>query len=196
MKLILFLFRLLIFLWAIFCFHSCSKSVAKNPNNPANVTSTAAPDQKFLLEIRITESFDSFVYSDSVSMIVLVNKDNQVIVSEIKNFAPKTNTPSYTLGSCTANWIQDTIGEINVISVQGTIDGKYGDTSRNLFLNSTDSGATSPGFNKVCVGSAPETDPAIPMSGLATFSFFTILPGHKIYEEDIGDEFDRLTLLK
>jgi len=196
MKSILFFLRSFIYLCVIVCFDGCSKSVTDSLANPGNQPPNGAQDQKFLLEIRITESFSSFVYSDSVSMDVLVNKDNQVIVSEIKNFAPITNTPTYTLGSCTASWIRDTIGEINIISVQGSIDGSYGDSSRNLFLNLSDSGAVSPGFNKVCVGSAPEIDPAIPITGLPGFTYFTLQPGQKVYETDTGDEFDRLTLLK
>jgi hypothetical protein len=184
------------FFFALFCLSACSKTGPDDPNNPASQTPASAKDQKYQLEIRITEFFGSFVYSDSVSMIVLVTKDNKVTVSDIRNFHPKTNTPTYSLGSCTATWIQDTIGEVNITGVQGTIDGLYGDSSRALFLNLTDSGAVSPGFIKVCGSSTPETDPAIPVTGIPGFSYFTLSPGQKIYEADTGDEYDRLTLLQ
>ncbi len=196
MKLILLLIRSFVFLYTIFCFDACSKTVPDDPNNFAIPTPVKAQDQKFLLEIRITESFSSFVYSDSVSMVVLVTKDNKIMVSDIRNFHPKTNTPTYTLGSCTATWIPDTIGEVNITGVQGTIDGMFGDSSRDLLLNLSDSAAVSPGFIKVCSGGAPENDPAIPITGIPGFSYFTLQPGQKQYETDTGDEYDRLTLLK
>lgn len=195
MKLITALHPSFIFLCAFICFSACSKTGLDDPNNAGIPTPVNAKDQKFLLEIRITESFSSFVYSDSVSMVVLVTRDNKVAVSDIRNFNPKTNTPTYSLGSCTATWILDTIGEINITDVQGTIDGMFGDSSRTLILNLSDSGAVSPGFTKVCLGGIPETDPPVPVSGIPGFSYFTLSPGQKIYEVDTGGEYDRLSLL-
>ena len=125
MKLKLLLHRFFFFLCSIICFNACSKTGTDILNNAVNPTPANAKDQQFLLEIRITESYSTFVYSDSVSMMVLVTRDNKVTVSDIRNFHPKTNMPSYTLGSCTATWILDTIGEINITGVQGTIDGVF-----------------------------------------------------------------------
>jgi hypothetical protein len=185
--------RLFIFAYSILCLVSCSKII---PDNPGTQTPANALDQKFLLEIRVTESFSTFLYADSVTMIVTVTKDNEVIVSGIKNFGPTTNTPTYTLGSCSATWIPDTLGEINITKAEGSIDGMYGDSSRNLFLSFSDSAAISPGFIKICSGGTPETDPAIPITGIPGFSYFTLQPGQNLYETDSGDEFDRLTLIK
>lgn len=156
---------------------------------------TIIDGEQYLLEIKIRESFASFVYSDSVSMVVVINTDDQVIVSEFANFAPTTNMPTYTLGSCSATWIPDGIGETNVISAEGSIDGASGDSSRNLFLQLTHAGTTSPAFNKVCDG-VHGMDPAYPITGLPTIAYFTLIPGQSVYEQDTGDEFDRLTLLK
>jgi hypothetical protein len=156
---------------------------------------TIVDGEKYLLEIKIRETFGSFIYSDSASMVVVINNDDQVVVSDFTNFAPKTNTPTYTLSPCTATWVPDPLGEINVVSAQGTIDGSVGDSTRNLYLQLTHSGAVSPGFTKVCSGIAG-SDPSIPMTGLPTFEYFTLTSGHQIYEQDTGDEFDRLTKLQ
>ena len=156
---------------------------------------TIVDGEKYLLEMRIKESFGSFVYSDSVSMVVVINNDDQVIVSEFTNFKPKTNMQTFTLGSCQATWIPDGTGETNVISAEGSIDGVSGDPTRNLFIQLTHAGATSPGFNKVCEG-VSGMDPAYPIDGLPALAYFTLIAGQTVYETDTGDEFDRLTLIQ
>jgi hypothetical protein len=156
---------------------------------------TIVDGEKYLLEMKIRESFGSFVYSDSVSMVVVINNDDQVIVSEFTNFKPKTNMSTFTLGSCQATWIPDGIGETNVISAEASIDGISGDPTRNLYLQLTHTGAISPAFNKVCDGVGGK-DPAYPISGLPSLAYFTLISGQSVYETDTGNEFDRLTLIQ
>lgn len=145
--------------------------------------------------MRIIESYDSFAYSDSASMVVLLN-NGEITISDIKNFKPKTNRSTYTLGSCTATWLPDSVGETNVTGATGTISGSSGNSGQDLFLTITHKDAVSPAFSKFCIGSAIETDPAIPISGLPAISYFTLVTGQKVYEQDEGDEFQRLTLIK
>jgi hypothetical protein len=47
-------------------------------------------------------------------MIVVINSDDQVIISDIKNFAPKSTPLTARLDPCTATWVPDGIGETNV----------------------------------------------------------------------------------
>ncbi|HEY4965011.1 MAG TPA: hypothetical protein VII28_01370, partial [Puia sp.] len=157
---------------------------------------TIVDGEKYLLEMRISETLPPFLYTDSVSMIVVINSDDQVIISDIQNFAPKASPPSATLGGCTSTWLQDGIGETNVNSVSGIITGTAGDSTRDLFLTITNSGAVSPKFTQACVGSDPETGGGFPFEGLPTLANFTLVSGQTVYTVDNGEEFDRLTLIQ
>lgn len=157
---------------------------------------TVIDGEKYLLEMRITESFPPLSYMDSVTMIVVINSDDQVIISDIKNFAPRAIPLTGRLGSCTATWISDAIGETNVMSVTGTISGSLGDTARDLFLTITNSGTVSPKYTQACDGADPVTSGGFPFSGLPALAFFTLKPGQEKYVVDTGDELDRLTLIK
>jgi len=157
---------------------------------------TVIDGEKYFLEMRITESFPPLTYTDSVNMIVVINTDDQVIISDIKNFAPKSTPLTARLDPCTATWVPDGIGETNVTSVTGTITGSPGDTARYLILTVTNSGAVSPKYTQACDGADPVTSGGIPFTGLPAMVFFTLKPGQEKYEEPSAGEFDRLTLIK
>jgi hypothetical protein len=157
---------------------------------------TIIDGEKYLLEVRITETAPPLVYTDSVNMIVVVNSDGTVIVSDFNNFAPKSDPASATVSSCTATWIPDGIGEVNVTAVSGTISGSSGDPSRDLFLTFTNTGAVSPTYKQQCEGADPVTNGGIPFSGLPTVAFFTLVPGQTVYVQDTGGEFDKLSLIE
>jgi hypothetical protein len=157
---------------------------------------TIIDGEKYLLEMRISETLPPFLYTDSVSMIVVINSDDQVIISDIQNFAPKASPPSATLGGCTSTWLPDGIGETNVNSVSGIITGTAGDSTRDLFLTINNSGAISPKFTQACEGSDPETEGGFPFEGLPALANFTLVSGQTIYLVDNGEELDRLTLIQ
>jgi hypothetical protein len=150
--------------------------------------------EKYLLEIRVTETADPFVYTDSASLMVLVSADDKVTVSDISNFPPETNPATATLGNCTATWIPDNIGETNIAGVTGTISGSSGNPSRELILIFAHSGAVSPKFRQECTGSDPVTEGGIAFSGLPSLLAFTLTPDVGIYFLNDGQEFARLTL--
>jgi hypothetical protein len=156
---------------------------------------TIVDGERYLLEMKIIGTIAPLIYTDSVSMIVVINSDDAVVVSDISNTAPKCKPTTATIPPCTATWVPDGIGETNVTSVTGTITGSFGDPARDLFLTITNSGTVSPTFTQKCEGSDPETNGGIPFSGLPTMAFFTIVPGQNMYVQNTGDEIDRLTLL-
>jgi hypothetical protein len=150
--------------------------------------------EKYLLEIRETETADPFVYTDSASLMVLVSADGKVTVSDILNFPPQTNPATATVGDCTATWIPDNIGETNITGVTGTISGSSGDPSRELILVFAHSGTVSPKFRQKCSGSDPITEGGIAISGLPSVLSFTLTPDGGIYFLNDGQELARLTL--
>jgi hypothetical protein len=165
-------------------------------NLTVNSYVTIVDGERYLLEMRISETTDPFVYTDSVNMIVVINNDNEVIVSDINNFAPNITPPYATIPPCTATWEWDAVGETNVTGATGTISGSSGDPSRFLYITLTHTGAVAPKFTQHCEGGDPETEGGFSISGLPMNGYFTLVPGQTVYEVDIGDEYDKLTLLK
>jgi hypothetical protein len=155
---------------------------------------TIIDGEKYLLEVRQTETADPFVYIDTASMMVLVSADGNVTVSDISNFSPETNPQTATVGDCTATWIPDNIGETNIVSVAGSISGSPGDPGRNLFLVFTHSGTVTPKFKQVCSGADESTQGGLDIPGFPSELVFTLTPNGGIYFLDDGQEFARLTL--
>jgi len=150
--------------------------------------------EKYLLELRETETADPFIYTDTASLEVLIAADGKVSVSNILNFAPKMNIATATLGDCTATWQSDPVGEMNVTGVTGTLTSSVGDPNRLLTLEFTHSGTVSPKFYRVCSGGGGVTDGGIDMQGVPTLLTFVLTPDAGIYFQDDGQEFARLTL--
>ena len=153
-------------------------------------------NEKYLLELRQTETALPFVYTDTASLTVLISADGKVTVADILNFAPKMNPGAATLGGCTSTWIPDGIGEINITSVTGTISGTQGDPKRDLILQFGHKETVIPKFRRVCNGGPEEILGGDAISGFPRFVFFTLTPDAGIYFTDDGQEFARLTLLE
>jgi len=149
--------------------------------------------ENYLLEIRETETADPFAYGDTASLMVLVSADGKVTVSDISNFPPEITPETATVGDCTATWVPDGIGEINITGVTGTISGSSGDPNRSLILQFQHSGTITPKFHRVCIGDEA-TDGGFAMVGFPTLLSFSLKPDAGIYFLDDGQEFARLTL--
>ena len=150
--------------------------------------------EKYLLELRETESADPFVYTDSASLMVLVSADGIVSFSDITNFPPQSNPTSATLGDCTSTWVQDGIGEINITGATGAINTLPGDPSRVLILQFTHSGTVSPTFKRVCSGGGETTEGGVPIPGFPTVLSFTLVLNGGVYFQNNAQELARLTL--
>jgi hypothetical protein len=157
---------------------------------------TVIDGEKYLLEMRISETIDPFKYTDSVNMIVVIDNENNITVSDIHNFSPNITPPYYRMDPCTVTWEWDAVGETNVSGVTGTISGSNGDPSRALWLDITNTGAVSPKFTQTCDGGDPETEGGFGTSGLPMNAYFTLVPGQKVYETDTGDMYEKLTLIE
>ncbi len=155
---------------------------------------TIIDGEKYLLEIRQTETASPFIYEDSASLTVIINADGKVTFSDILNFAPKTNPGTASVGGCTATWIPDAIGEMNITSVTGILSGSSGDPQRDLILQFTHSGTVSPKFHRSCPPAGSETLGGLAIPGFPAFLFFTLKPAVGVYFQDDGQEFARLTL--
>ncbi|HEY8733802.1 MAG TPA: hypothetical protein VIL90_04500 [Puia sp.] len=153
-------------------------------------------NEKYLLEIRITESTPPFVYTDSSSIIFDINSDQTVLISDIANFAPKCNPSSATLSGCTATWIPDAIGEVNVVSVTGVIDASVPGI-RKLYLTVNHTGTVSPKFTQACPPAATVTSGGeLLIFGIPRDIYFELTKDVGIYHQDDGQEFERLTRLE
>ena len=157
---------------------------------------TIIDGQKYLLELRVTETASPFVYIDTASLTVIVSSDGKITGRDISNFAPKTNPATATMGDCTSTWIPDGIGEMNITSVTGTISGSAGDPKRDLILQFGHSGTVVPKFRRVCRGGDDTTEGGNAIPGFPPFVFFTLTPDAGIYFTDDGQEYARLTLLQ
>ena len=157
---------------------------------------TIIDGQKYLLELRQTETAAPFVYKDTASLTVLISADGKVTVADILNFAPVMNPGTATLGDCTSTWIPEGIGEINITTVTGTISGSSGDSKRDLILQFGHSGTVIPKFRRVCNGGTEEILGGNAIPGFPPFVFFTLTPDAGIYFTDDGQEYARLTLLE
>jgi hypothetical protein len=158
----------------------------------SNITITDG--QTYLLEIRQTETADPFVYKDTARLTIIISADGKVTFSDIQNFAPVTTPGTATVYPCTATWIPDNIGEMNITNVTGTISGSPGDPKRDLILQFSHSGTVTPKFSRLCSGGTEEISGGIAMPGFPTLLFFTITPNGGSYFLDDGQEFARLTL--
>lgn len=157
---------------------------------------TIIDGQKYLLELRVTETASPFVYIDTASLTVIVSTDGKITGRDISNFAPETNPATATMGDCTSTWIPDGIGEMNITSVTGTISGSAGDPKRDLILQFGHSGTVVPKFRRVCRGGDDTTEGGTAITGFPPFVFFTLTPDAGIYFTDDGQEYARLTLLQ
>lgn len=155
---------------------------------------TIIDGEKYLLEIRQTETASPFVYRDTASLTVIISADGKVTFSDILNFAPVTNPGTASVGGCTATWIPDAIGEMNITSVTGTLSGSSGDPERDLILQFTHSGTVSPKFHRACPPAGSETLGGLAIPGFPAVLFFTLKPAVGVYFQDDGEEFARLTL--
>ena len=137
---------------------------------------------KFRLEFALTEDEILLKYSDETNMIVLVNPDGTVIISDINNFAPSSNPLSYKDGGCTFSWVEDQIGESNIISATGTTKG----TDPILTLNFTHSGTVFPTFRTDCEDGSSETKAGFPIFGYPSTLTFTLDANSPSYEINDG----------
>jgi hypothetical protein len=107
-------------------------------------------EAKYLFEMVLTDAMDpEYTYIDSVSMAVAVN-DTTVTISDITNFAAKTNPTSWTTsGGCTKTFVPDGKGRININSASGQLFIIEG-VSRVLRLEFNNTGTYEPTFSEVC----------------------------------------------
>lgn len=137
---------------------------------------------KFRLELTVTEPEVLLTYTDESNMVVLVNPDGSVAVSDINNFAPTSTPLSYTDGGCTFSWVPDAIGEMNITTATGTTRG----TDPILTLEFTHSGTLFPTFRTDCDDGTSETKPGFPILGFPTSVTFTLDDSTPSFEYDDG----------
>jgi hypothetical protein len=138
---------------------------------------------KFNLYMTVTESVGGLlIYTDHASMTVLVNPDGTVVISNVENFAPKSDPLSYTDGGCTLTWVEDAIGEMNVVGITGTATGP----DPVLTLNFTHTGTLFPTFRTDCDDGSSETLPGFSILGFPSSLTFTLDKDTPSYEIDDG----------
>ncbi|MDP9040802.1 MAG: hypothetical protein M3N30_02395 [Bacteroidota bacterium] len=153
-------------------------------------------NEKYLLKTIVTESTPPLVYTDSAKIIFEIDTDQTVVVTDIFNFAPACNPSTATLSGCTATWIPDAIGEVNVFNVTGVIDASVPGI-RKLYLTVNHTAAVSPKFTQECPPAAPVTSGGeILTYGIPHNLYFELIQDVNIYEQDDGREFERLTRLE
>jgi len=126
---------------------------------------------RFKFIMRVTESVGGLLeYTDYSSMDILINADGTVAISNITNTEPDVNPESYTGDGCTLTWVPDSIGEVNVVSVAGTIKG----LQPGLTLIFTHAGTVFPGFRTDCEDGSSETMPGFAIGGFPSSLNFNI----------------------
>jgi hypothetical protein len=142
--------------------------------------------EKYLFEMKLTDAMDpEYVYTDTVSMNVVVD-DTTVTVSDINNFAAKTNPTSWaTQSGCTKTFVPDGLGKINIYSATGQLFIIEG-ISRILRLEFKNTGTYEPTFSEVC----PQ-NPAFTLGGGYFPGFpgidFELFSGGPVFEQRIDN---------